>query len=84
MKKIGYVYKYSSIEKKGILVWGTLKQYRFGMSDYNLPIYYNLPIKFISTDLLSEIKTGQLVYFNHINNKATNMNVRLYLILIKI
>ena len=73
MKKIGYVYKYSSIEKKGILVWGTLKQYRFGMSDYNLPIYYNLPIKFISTDLLSEIKTGQLVYFNHINNKATNI-----------
>lgn len=57
MKQIGYIYKYNSNEKKGILVFGTEK--------------INLPIKFHDNDCCTSVHTGQLVYFELNENKAT-------------
>lgn len=71
MKRIGYIYKYSSQERKGILVFGTWKQ-NTGTWGGNT-IIKDLPIKFTSLDLLSEVKTGQLVYFELNDGKVANI-----------
>ena len=54
MKKIGYIYRYNEDERKGILVYG-----------YNWDSNYNptKPIKFSNSDCISDVHTGQLVYF---------------------
>lgn len=65
MKKIGYVYRYNENEKKGILVYG-----------YNVNVYtpQYIPVKFSSSNCISTIKTGQLVYFELIDtNTASNI-----------
>ncbi len=65
MKKIGYIYRYNNNENKGILVYG-----------YNTNVYTPkyLPIKFSSSNCISSIKTGQLVYFDLIDiNTASNI-----------
>ena len=59
MKKFGYIYKYSPSEGMGILVFGAWKvRSSFG------PTIKNTPILFSDKDLLSEVSTGQLVFFD--------------------
>lgn len=53
MKQIGYVYKYDEVERMGILAYG------YASSPYWRP----LPILFSKEDCVSQIKTGDLVYF---------------------
>ena len=68
MKEIGYIYKYNPSEGMGILVFGTWKQrncWRYSIK--------NTPILFSDNDLLSEVSTGQLVYFDHNSNTASNI-----------
>ena len=55
MKRIGYIYKYSEIEKKGILVYNDM-----GNKD-------NIVNLFSEQDCKKKVGTGQLVYF-HIDN----------------
>ena len=56
MRKIGYVYKYSPTEKRGILVCGNWTDSRTTSDD--------MAILFSDEDLLSEVREGQLVYFD--------------------
>ena len=64
MEKIGYIIRYNDSDEKGVLVYG-----------YN--IYknnpQNRPLSFSKSDCVSEVKTGQLVYFNLDDNKATHI-----------
>lgn len=55
MKRIGYIHRYSSTEKKGILVYG-----------YNMEPSWNSPspILFSRDQCKTSIKTGSLVFFN--------------------
>lgn len=70
MKKIGYVYKYSKSEGKGILVFGTWKV----KSMWGSYTKKNIPIIFSDADLLSKVKPGCLVYFDlNDNNKVSNI-----------
>lgn len=68
MKRIGYIYKYSKSEEKGILVYGTWKD----KSRWRTTIK-NLPILFSTSDLLSEVTPGCLVYFDLNNSKVSNI-----------
>ena len=68
MKKFGYIYKYSLSERLGILVFGTWKI----KNDWKSYIK-NTPILFSANDLLSEVSTGQLVYFDYDGKKASNI-----------
>ena len=68
MKKIGYIYKYSPSEGMGILVFGTWKKNSSWHS-----IIKNTPILFSKTDLLSDVSTGQLVYFDLNKNTASSI-----------
>ena len=64
MKKIGYIYKFSALEKKGILVYG------FNQA----PCWQSpRPILFTSDDCLSKIESGQLVYFDLKDSFAKNI-----------
>lgn len=56
MRKIGYVYKYSPTEKRGILVCGNWTDSCTTSDD--------MAILFSDEDLLSEVREGQLVYFD--------------------
>lgn len=69
MKKIGYIYKYSPSEGKGILVFGVWKV----KSSWGSTIK-NTPILFSDNDLLSEVSTGQLVFFD-LNDDKTASNI---------
>lgn len=64
MEKIGYIIRYNDSDEKGVLVYG-----------YN--IYknnpQNKPLYFSKDDCVSAVKTGQLVYFDLDNNKATHI-----------
>ena len=68
MKKIGFIYKYSPSEAKGILMFGAWKE----KNNWSTTIK-NIPILFSSSDLLSEVGTGQLVYFDLEGKNATNI-----------
>lgn len=68
MKKIGYIYKYSKSEEKGILVFGTWKV----KSSWSTTIR-NTPILFSASDLLSEVTSGCLVYFELNDKKVSNI-----------
>lgn len=68
MKKLGYIYKYSKFEEKGILVFGTWKV----KSSWSTTIR-NTPILFSASDLLSEVTSGCLVYFELNNKKVSNI-----------
>lgn len=68
MKKFGYIYKYSSSEGMGILVYGVWK-----VKGYWGTTIKNSPILFSANDLLSDVKTGQLVYFDLQGNIASNI-----------
>ncbi len=68
MKKIGFVYKYSSSEAKGILVFGAWKEEYC----WNTTIK-NIPILFSNADILSDVREGQLVYFDLDGKNATNI-----------
>lgn len=68
MKKIGYVYKYSESERKGILVHGRWKSRMIVCGEEAI---LDLPIKFCESDCLSHVETGELVYFNFLDNKAS-------------
>lgn len=61
MKKIGYIYRYNESEGKGILVFGYNRDTNF--------IKFK-PIKFSKKDCISVVKTGQLVYFNLIDDST--------------
>ena len=63
MKKIGYIYRYNDNENKGILVYG------YNRSINN--VQYN-PIKFSFSDCISPVKTGQLVYFDLVDNSQAS------------
>ena len=63
MKRIGYIYKYNPSEGLGILVYGTWKV-ESGWGSWSSTIIKNTPILFSANDLLSEVATGQLVYFD--------------------
>lgn len=65
MRRIGYIYKYSSIEKKGILVYGTWRGIDICGNDN--------PLLFHESDCVSAVESNQLVYFDLLNNKATNI-----------
>ena len=69
MKKFGYIYKYSPSEGKGILVFGVWKV----KSSWGSTIK-NTPILFSDNDLLSEVSTGQLVFFD-LNDDKTASNI---------
>ncbi len=69
MKKIGYIYKYNPSEEMGILVYGTWKVNRSWKSS----TIKDSPILFSINDLLSEVGTGQLVYFDLDNHTASNI-----------
>lgn len=63
MKTIGYIYRYSEEEKKGILVYGHSKAPN-----------WTLPILFDTNDCETKVETGDLVYFCITeNNKANNI-----------
>ena len=73
---IGYIYKYSEREKKGILAYG----HTYGPK-------WTKPILFTEANCKSRVSSGQLVYFDLINeNEANNIerasliNFRRYLI----
>ena len=68
MKKLGYIYKYSKSEEKGILVFGTWKV----KSSWSTMIK-NTPILFSASDLLSEVTSGCLVYFELTDKKVSNI-----------
>ena len=68
MKKLGYIYKYSKSEEKGILVFGTWKV----KSSLSTTIR-NTPILFSASDLLSEVTSGCLVYFELNGKKVSNI-----------
>ena len=69
MKKFGYIYKYSPSEGKGILVFGVWKV----KSSWGSTIK-NTPILFSDNDLMSEVSTGQLVFFD-LNDDKTASNI---------
>lgn len=64
MEKIGFIIRYNDSDEKGVLVYG-----------YN--IYKNnpknKPLYFSKDDCVSAVKTGQLVYFDLDDNKATHI-----------
>jgi len=68
MKKFGYIYKYNPSEGMGILMFGVWKV----KSSWGTTIK-NTPIMFSDKDLLSDVKTGQLVYFDLEGNIASNI-----------
>lgn len=68
MKKIGFIYKYSPSEGMGIMVFGTWKKNSSWHSIIN-----NTPFLFSKTDLLTDVCTGQLVYFDLEGNTASNI-----------
>lgn len=72
MKRIGYVYKYNPSEGLGILVYGTWKV-ESGWGSWSSTIIKNTPILFSANDLLSEVATGQLVYFDLDDKTASNI-----------
>ena len=63
MKRIGYIYKYSEDEQKGIIVYGTWQGRHCTNND--------TPILFYATDCLSKVSTGQIVYFQFFDGKAS-------------
>lgn len=69
MKKFGYIYKYNPSEGMGILMFGVWKV----KSSWGSTIK-NTPILFSNNDLLSEVSTGQLVFFD-LNDKNTASNI---------
>lgn len=64
MTRIGYIYRYNENEGKGILVYG-----------YNWDTWKDktCPIKFTNEDCISEVNTGQLVYFDYEDKSAKNI-----------
>ncbi len=62
MKKIGYIYRYSEEQKKGILVYGA-NPYIYGLPAFYDNNHNDKPILFSEDNCISEVKTGQLVYF---------------------
>lgn len=68
MKKFGYIYKYNPSEGMGILIFGVWK-----VKGYWGKTIKNTPIMFSDKDLLSDVKTGQLVYFDLEGNIASNI-----------
>ena len=72
MKRIGYIFKYNPSEGLGILVYGTWKV-ESGWGPWSSTIIKNTPILFSANDLLSEVDTGQLVYFDLDNKTASNI-----------
>ena len=68
MKKFGYIYKYNPSEGMGILMFGVWK-----VKGYWGTTIKNTPIMFSDKDLLSDVKTGQLVYFDLEGNIASNI-----------
>ena len=69
MKKFGYIYKYNPSEGMGILVYGVWKV----KGCWGSTTIKNTPIMFSDKDLLSDVKTGQLVYFDLEGNIASNI-----------
>lgn len=69
MKKIGYIYKYSEIEKKGIIVYGTWKGCYRTQHDF----IKDSPILFHESDCISKVSTGQIVYFDLFNDKISSI-----------
>lgn len=67
-KKIGYIYKYNPTEGMGILMFGVWKV----KSNWYTTII-NTPILFSDNDLLSDVSTGQLVYFDYDDKIASNI-----------
>ena len=72
MKRIGYIYKYNPLERLGILVYGTWKV-ESGWGPWSSTKIKNTPILFSANDLLSEVDTGQLVYFDLDDKTASNI-----------
>ncbi len=68
MKKFGYIYKYNPSEGMGILVFGVWK-----VKGYWGNTIKNTPILFSDNDLLSDVSTGQLVYFDIEGNTVSNI-----------
>ena len=68
MKRIGFIYKYNPSEGLGILVFGVWK-----VSSHWGTMIKNTPILFSANDLLSDVSTGQLVYFDYDGNTASNI-----------
>ena len=68
MKKFGYIYKYNPSEGMGILMFGVWK-----VKGYWGTTIKNTPIMFSDKDLLSDVKTGQLVYFDLEGNIVSNI-----------
>ena len=66
MKRIGYVYRYDEDEQKGILVYGHWK-------NPHSAVIQDKPIKFTLDHCKSPVKTGQLVYFELLDNNVTNI-----------
>ena len=71
MKKFGYIYKYNPSEGMGILVYGVWKV----RSSWGSTIK-NTPILFSDNDLLSEVSSGKLVFFD-LNDDKTVSNIEL-------
>lgn len=69
MKKFGYIYRYNPSEGMGILMFGVWKV----KSSWGSTIK-NTPILFSDNDLLSEVSTGQLVFFD-LNDDKTASNI---------
>ena len=69
MKKFGYIYKYNPSEGMGILVYGVWKV----RSSWGSTIK-NTPVLFSDNDLLSEVSSGKLVFFD-LNDDKTVSNI---------
>ena len=63
MKKIGYIYKYSEVEQKGIIVYGTWRGRNYKKND--------TPLLFYASDCRSKVSTDQIVYFQFLDGKAS-------------
>ena len=67
-KRIGYIYKYNPSEGMGILMFGVWKV----KSNWYTTIK-NTPVLFSDNDLLSDVSSGQLVYFDYDGKTASNI-----------
>lgn len=61
MKTLGYIFRYNEDEQMGILAFG----HKHGP-------YWEKPILFTKKQCLSPIETGQLVYFDLLDNNTAN------------
>lgn len=73
MQEIGYVFKYSDSEQKGILVYGHWRQHLYSPSHISHISLANMPIIFYLKDCVDVVKTGDLISFSFNDGIASDI-----------